>query len=149
MPRRSTPILQLGLDLAAVVGPSGEFAHNLAQCRDAALDLHQRLKKDHRFRTWLEPELDIVTWAPFGPTASRISELSQAIFTTAAKMDLHVATFKYPARLLKEAWPDVRLDVDQVLCLRSCLMKPEHLEWLDRIWQILDKATDKALKPLY
>ena len=32
------------------------------------------------------------------------------------------------------------LDIDpevSVTCLRSCLMKPEHLDWLDRIWQIL------------
>jgi hypothetical protein len=34
-----------------------------------------------------------------------------------------------------------------VTCLRSCLMKPEHLAWIDRIWKALDSATDTALKP--
>jgi tyrosine decarboxylase/aspartate 1-decarboxylase len=32
------------------------------------------------------------------------------------------------------------------MCLRSCLMKPEHLDWLERIWSIVDKTTDEALR---
>ena len=31
-------------------------------------------------------------------------------------------------------------DADTVTCLRSVLMKPEHSEWLDHIWGILDRA---------
>lgn len=37
-------------------------------------------------------------------------------------------------------------DEEYITCLRSCLMKPEHLDWLDRIWQILDDVTDKVLE---
>jgi hypothetical protein len=29
---------------------------------------------------------------------------------------------------------------DTVTCLRSVLMKPEHLLWLDHLWQRLDAA---------
>ena len=28
-----------------------------------------------------------------------------------------------------------------VTALRSVLMKPEHLDWLDRLWTLLDAAT--------
>ena len=58
----------------------------------------------------MEPELDIVTWAPLVKKEIRISELSQAIFEKAAKYNLHLATFKYPARLLKKSWKDVRFE---------------------------------------
>jgi len=32
-----------------------------------------------------------------------------------------------------------------IICLRSVLMKPEHREWADRIWAILDEATRAVL----
>ena len=124
----------------------GDFARGLSESREAALELSRRLESDPRFRLLLAPELDIVTWAPLAGSASRISELSQAIFETAARENLHLATFKYPARLLKDSWKDVNFDADTVLGLRSCLMKPEHLTWLDRIWEILDRVTDEVLK---
>jgi glutamate/tyrosine decarboxylase-like PLP-dependent enzyme len=123
----------------------GEFAANLTKSRAAALKLNARLAEDPRFRVLVEPELDIVTWAPRAKTEGRISRLSQAIFETAAKYNLHLATFKYPVRLIKDTWTDVQFESDYVLCLRSCLMKPEHEEWLERIWEILDKATAEVL----
>jgi tyrosine decarboxylase/aspartate 1-decarboxylase len=123
----------------------GEFAAGLEKSRQAALDLYNRLRADTRFRPLVEPELDIVTWAPRAKTTSRISELSQAIFEAAARRNLHLATFKYPSRLLNNTWKEVQFDSDQVTCLRSCLMKPEHRDWLDRIWEILDQAANEVL----
>jgi len=38
----------------------GVFASQLTRCREAALTLYQRLEEDHRFKTILAPELDIV-----------------------------------------------------------------------------------------
>jgi hypothetical protein len=35
-------------------------------------------------------------------------------------------------------------DRDTIACLRSVLMKPDHREWVDDIWTILDQATDAA-----
>jgi hypothetical protein len=35
-------------------------------------------------------------------------------------------------------------DRDTLICLRSVLMKPEHQEWLDRIWTIVDEAATAA-----
>jgi hypothetical protein len=33
-------------------------------------------------------------------------------------------------------------DQDQVHLLRSCLMKPKHEQWLDRIWAVMDRVAD-------
>ena len=125
--------------------PGGEFAKNLSKSREAALLLYEKLSNDSRFRTIIEPELDIVVWAPDAQSASRISRLSTEIFKIAASNNLHLAIFNYPAKLLKDSWQEVTMDVDPVTCLRSCLMKPEHLDWIDRIWKILSKVTDKVV----
>ncbi len=127
------------------MAPGSEFARSLSRCREAALALYDRLSKDSRFKTFLEPELDIVVWAPDAGRASAISKLTEEIFCAAASRNLHLAIFKYPARLLKERWNNVVLDQEYVTCLRSCLMKPEHLDWMERIWHILDEATDEVI----
>jgi tyrosine decarboxylase / aspartate 1-decarboxylase len=125
--------------------PGGEFAGDLARSRSVALDLYRMLAQDSRCRPLIKPELDIVTWAPLAPSTRQISAASEAIFTAAATLNLHLATFRYPTRLLSPDWQDVQIDSGYVLCLRSCLMKPSHQEWLDRIWQILDQATNNVL----
>jgi hypothetical protein len=116
----------------------GEFAAGLAQSRQAALALYDKIANDGRFLTIFKPELDIVVWAPQASSAGEISQRSREIFTAAATQNLHLAVFNYPAALLKDDWPHVTFDQDNVTCLRSVLMKPEHLDWIDRIWEILD-----------
>ncbi|MFC1905554.1 aspartate aminotransferase family protein, partial [Chloroflexota bacterium] len=88
-------------------------------------------------------ELDILVWAPNAQRASVISKLSRDVFELAASRHLHLATFNYPTRLLENSWSDVVFDQEQVTCLRSCLMKPEHLEWVDSIWEILDDVMNQ------
>jgi hypothetical protein len=39
----------------------------------------------------------------------------------------------------------VQRDRETMTCLRSVLMKPEHLEWIPRIWDELSAATTEAL----
>jgi glutamate/tyrosine decarboxylase-like PLP-dependent enzyme len=116
----------------------GEFARDLQACRDAAVDLHGRLEADERFITPLQPELDIVIWAPKAATTSEISALSQRTFEMAEAKELHLATFSFPSALVKKAFPEVEVDSEMTVCMRSSLMKPEHKQWLDRIWNILD-----------
>jgi hypothetical protein len=40
-----------------------------------------------------------------------------------------------------------RMDQDRptLTCLRSVLMKPEHREWADRIWEIVSEAADVSV----
>jgi len=123
--------------------PGGDFARGLARGRGAALDLYARLERDPRYLTAMRPELDILVWAPAGARASDISARSARYFDQAAREHLHLALIELPAALLKTHWPQVGFDQDSVTCLRSCLMKPEHDEWADTIWSILDKLADQ------
>ncbi len=123
--------------------PGGAFAQGLESCRTAALELHRRLAADARFLPGPAPELDIVVWAPRGASASEVSARSQAVFEAAARADLHLAVATFP-RALFPHWP-LQWDAEHVVCLRSCLMKPEHRDWMDAIWSRLGQATDAVL----
>jgi tyrosine decarboxylase / aspartate 1-decarboxylase len=124
----------------------GEFSQGLRKAREAALSLYDKIRLDQRFRTIFPPELDILVWAPDGQAASQISERSEKIFRFAAEKNLHLATFKYPSSLLLKIWPDVDFDRSDVVCLRSCLMKPEHYDWVDTIWGIIDEIANIAIE---
>ncbi|HEX9370614.1 MAG TPA: aminotransferase class I/II-fold pyridoxal phosphate-dependent enzyme [Roseiflexaceae bacterium] len=124
----------------------GALAAGLDRSRAAAVELFARCAADPRFLTAFPPELDIVIWAPRAGRASAISERARRIFSAAAGEQLHLALANLPADLLRPAWPAVAWDQDHVTCLRSCLMKPEHLDWIDRIWGILDRVTTTALQ---
>jgi hypothetical protein len=85
-------------------------------------------------------------WALDGKSASQISKQSEAMFLAAAEENLHLATFRYPASLLQDRWDDVHFDRQDVVCLRSCLMKPEHHDWAESIWTILDKVANVGVQ---
>ena len=40
----------------------------------------------------------------------------------------------------------MKRDSETLTCLRSVLMKPEHLEWVNRIWELLSEATSEVLE---
>jgi tyrosine decarboxylase/aspartate 1-decarboxylase len=123
----------------------GEFARGLSQSRQAGLDFYEKLKADSRFVVPLKPELDIVVYAVKAPTASAASKLAKKVFDQAARQNLHLALAALPASLFKDSWPELLWDQGVVTCLRSCLLKPEHLTYLDEIWSILSSATDSQL----
>jgi glutamate/tyrosine decarboxylase-like PLP-dependent enzyme len=118
----------------------GAFAADLARCRQAALVLAGRLAADERFVLPFPPELDIVVWAVRAPSLSEASRRARSVFEAAAARDLHLALAELPATFFAAAWPDVDRDRERVTCLRSVLMKPEHLAWLDAIWEVLDDS---------
>ncbi|MGA7852801.1 MAG: aminotransferase class I/II-fold pyridoxal phosphate-dependent enzyme [Candidatus Acidiferrales bacterium] len=123
----------------------GEFAKMLEASRSAAVQFSQRLTSDDRWVVPFAPELDIVVWAPRAASASEISELSQRIFDAAAKQNLHLALIRLPVRFFSGHRHGFRADRETVQCLRSVLMKPEHRDWLERIWAILSRAADEVL----
>jgi len=125
--------------------PGGKFASDLSKSRKAAIRLFELLQNDSRFIPTMAPELDIVVWAPKARRASEVSDLSKAIFEAAAAKNLYLAMVNLPCSLFMDHWKGVQWDQDYVTCLRSCLMKPEHLDWIGRIWQALDLATNKVL----
>lgn len=123
----------------------GEFARMLEAGRSAGVEFSRRLALDDRWLVPFAPELDIVVWAPRAASASEISELSQRIFDAAAKQNLHLALIRLPVRFFSSRSDAFQSDRKTVLCLRSVLMKPEHLDWLDRIWAILSRVADEVL----
>lgn len=118
----------------------GDFARILEAGREAALAFHQRLTHDPRFIAGLAPDLDIVVWAVQAKGASAASAAARRIFEDAGKVGLHLALAELPIDLVD---PELRLvrDQDTVTCLRSVLMKPEHREWLPRIWELLTSVS--------
>lgn len=124
--------------------PGGEFAAMLETCRDAAAKFCEKLNSDNRWLVPFAPELDIVVWAPRAPSARRISELTKRIFNASAKRNLHLALIRLPVRYVSACDPAIEADQEDVLCLRSVLMKPEHRLWIDRLWEILNLAANEA-----
>ena len=118
----------------------GAFAGMLSDCRAAALELHRRIAADPRFLAPFTPELDIVVWAPRAGRASEASAASRRIFEEAARLGLHLALAELPASFFADAAPGMSPDQPTVTCLRSVLMKPEHRQWVDRIWEIVSRA---------
>src|SRR3981189_2726199 len=115
----------------------GEFARGLEDCRKAALDFYQRLEGDARFVTAFPPELDIVVFAPRAASVSEASEQSRKIFEAAARRKLDLAVAELPVSFFEANLRGMKKDRASLTCLRSVLMKPEHREWVGRIWEIL------------
>jgi len=119
----------------------GEFAQNLDKCRNAALKLYNLICSDNQFIPLIEPELDIVVWAPKAKSLSEISKHSNDFFHMAAqKYNLHLALLNYPASKLNSNWDSIEKDQKFVTCLRSSLMKPEHLDFVNDMWEIMLKC---------
>ncbi|MGH9532673.1 MAG: pyridoxal phosphate-dependent decarboxylase family protein, partial [Terriglobales bacterium] len=86
----------------------------------------------------------IVIFAPRAGSAGQISRLSKKIFDQAACHGLHLALAELPSRFFRASAPSINWDQERVTCLRSVMMKPEHLDWLNRIWTILSTAADES-----
>ena len=126
----------------------GEFAQGLERGREAALQLYDKVRRDTRFGAAFAPELDILVFAPRAASVSEISGLSRAIFASAAKHGLHLALADLPVSFFTEVLGGTVKSGAQaaqtVTCLRSVLMKPEHLDWVDRIWEILENVAHET-----
>ena len=82
------------------------------------------------------PELDIVVWKLKGDSADASSEFAQKLFDACAKRNLHLALVQLPCSWFETGGRDDASGNGTVTSLRSVLMKPEHEEWLDKIWEI-------------
>src|SRR5262249_22354380 len=122
----------------------GEFAHGLERCRQAALALYERLSADNTFVSAFPPELDIVVFAPRASSIREMSALSRRVFAAAAGYGLHLAVAELPVAFFSSLGPDVQKDHDTLTVLRSVLMKPEHLDWVDRIWELILRAASES-----
>jgi tyrosine decarboxylase / aspartate 1-decarboxylase len=123
----------------------GKFARGLEFGRAAAQTLFENLRADPRVITAFPPELDIVVFAPRAARVSEASALSRTIFEAAAKRDLHLALAELPLHFWEENLGAMQRDRETLTCLRSVLMKPEHLQWVERIWELISASTTESL----
>ncbi|MFL5885236.1 MAG: pyridoxal phosphate-dependent decarboxylase family protein [Thermoleophilaceae bacterium] len=94
----------------------------------ASLAAAQRLAADDRYEVVVPPELDIV--CPFARrgAASEITAATERAFDSLAADGWHLAKLRVDTEWLRRRHPGIEPDADTVTVLRSCLMKPEHLE---------------------
>ena len=116
----------------------------MSSCRDGALALHAELTADARCAPLFAPELDIVVWAMRARTAAESSARARAVFESAAKSDLHLALATFPRAMVEPSGAIEQWDAGQVTCLRACVMKPEHGDWIHEISKRLRDAMDSA-----
>src|SRR5882672_5916026 len=123
----------------------GEFAKGLEQGRNAAVKLFEKVRADSRFVAAFAPELDIVVFAPRAGTVTKSSLLTRKIFEAAAERNLHLAVAELPILFWEGNLGAMGRDRDTIACLRSVLMKPEHYDWVERIWELLSASTQEVL----
>src|SRR5216684_2119935 len=123
----------------------GEFAKGLERGRSAALALYEKAKIHGRFVPAFVPELDIVVFAPRASSIGEVSAKSRALFAAAAERGLHLAVAELPVRFFPGLGAGVRRDRETVTVLRSVLMKPEHFDWIERIWEILAEVAAREM----
>jgi tyrosine decarboxylase/aspartate 1-decarboxylase len=126
----------------------GEFAAGLQRGREAAMFFYEKVRADQRFRSAFPPELDILVFAPRAASVSESSALSRKIFEAAALRGLHLAVAELPVAFFEKEMGATQRDRATITCLRSVLMKPEHLAWVDKIWNLLSEATSAVVKDL-
>jgi tyrosine decarboxylase / aspartate 1-decarboxylase len=125
----------------------GEFAKGLERGREAALRFSRALEDSGKFAPAFEPELDIVVFVPNGGSLEEISAKSRRIFDSTARQGLHLAVAELPVKFWGKWRPagsesgGTAADELAVTCLRSVLMKPEHLEWIERIMETLETCS--------
>jgi hypothetical protein len=82
-----------------------------------------------------QPELDIVVWAVNGKSTKEMSEKADHFFNEAEKQGLYLSKYKLATDKIDSE--GIEKNSEFVTCLRSCLLKPEHNDWVEEIWNVL------------
>jgi tyrosine decarboxylase/aspartate 1-decarboxylase len=86
-----------------------------------------------------------VVFAPRAGSVTESSVLTRKIFEAAAGHKLHLAVAELPIQFWEGSLGAMKRDRETITCLRSVLMKPEHFDWVERIWELLSESTQEAL----
>ncbi|QHS53402.1 pyridoxal-dependent decarboxylase [Edaphobacter sp. 12200R-103] len=127
---------------------AGEFARNISTGREAALDFYRRISAEGRLiAPCVTPQLDIVFYAVRSSegTPEASSALAKRVFDAAAERNLHLALATLPVRFFPANTFSRHADM-HVTCLRSVMMKPDHLAWMNEIWQRLEGALTECTR---
>jgi glutamate/tyrosine decarboxylase-like PLP-dependent enzyme len=118
--------------------PGGEFAQSMDKCLLAARALWDKLDASENFKPLMRPEIDIVVYAANADDIASSSKKARQVFARAAEQNLHLALIELPTEMVRHYWPELTGDEETITCLRSCLMKPEHIDWVDQIFSTLN-----------
>jgi glutamate/tyrosine decarboxylase-like PLP-dependent enzyme len=119
----------------------GAMATLLARCLEGARALAAALRRSQKFALLVEPPLDIVTYFPRAATASAVSAATDAIFARAesAPEPVYLAKVSIDAARFHLLHPEVTIDSPRVTVLRSCVMRPEQVDWVGAIVERLER----------
>jgi len=102
--------------------------------------LKEKIKNSNKFKIYIEPETNILTYFPIKSSTSEISDLSTRILKDGiSKNTLWVATLKIPSGKFRKNHSKIAIDSSEVVILRSCIIKPFQDIWID---EIVDKLTE-------
>lgn len=117
----------------------------LRRSRQAARRIAERLASGASSRLVVDPDLDIVCYYPAAARASEITRASDRAFDLLAERGWHVAKLTVDAGWLSSAGGELEADADSVTVLRSCVMKPEHLDIADEFADIVEQVFRELL----
>jgi len=106
----------------------GVFAQRLEHSLAAARGLTQLLEDEGYWV--IDPALDICVFSKNGLKASEVSAWNREFFEDQARAGVHLALFKLASAQCP--WP-IHWDQDELVVLRSVLMKPEHND--PKLWE--------------
>ena len=119
----------------------------LLACRRAALAAIERARRGKALMPVVEPELDIMTFAPCRPgervAASSISARTEALFVELmrdSQRPFYVAKWRIGGAFGRAALPSVDWDAQDCSVVRCVLMKPEHESIVDDLVSALERG---------
>lgn len=106
--------------------------------------LKEKLGKSNQFKVYIEPETNILTYFPLKKSTSQISKTSSNILKEGiANNSIWVASLKVHSEKFRKNHPEITIDSDEVVILRSCIIKPIQEKWIDIIVSKLSELSSK------
>lgn len=122
-----------------LTGKNG-FYKILELTRKAALKFYDLLKNSGEFLPVLEPELDIVNYFPVANSTSKINQLSEKLFNELMKnkeYPIFISKYRLQSEFFRKLFSDIKINTKEVIILRSVLMKPEHYNYINSIFDVM------------
>ncbi|MFT6398220.1 MAG: glutamate/tyrosine decarboxylase-like PLP-dependent enzyme [Bradymonadia bacterium] len=127
--------------------PHAGLGDSLAAGRRAALAWAELIRSEPGLALLVEPQTDILCFAPMlagTPKATAISAATEAVFRAGMVEGddaFFLAKFRVSRSQAEALWPHVVWDAEEVVVLRSTLMKPEHEALVPRLHELVVAAT--------
>ncbi len=112
---------------------------------DATNKMYEILNSSDRFTPYLKPETNIIAYYPIANSTSEISRISSEILQKGMDTNsLWLATLKVDSHKFTRNHPNIKVDSPETIILRSTIMKPEHYDWADTIYdKLIDLVENK------